>query len=232
MGTMMDSSTSSAHYRRAGLRKRLFAWAMAHSSEAYEASMVARKRALLSSLHGDILEIGPGTGPNLEFYPAGVRWTGVEPNPFMHPYLLETLRGLGLPPERYRIDRGDPGGVRLPAADESVDAVVSTLVLCSVSHPDESLQEILRVLRPGGQFVFVEHVAAPSGSLLRAFQNALQPAWGAVGDGCHINRETWVTISQAGFARVEIEHYRYPEIGPAGPHISGRAIKGGSGMLQ
>lgn len=192
----------------------------------------ARKRVLLGGLHGAVLEIGPGAGPNLAYYPADVRWLGVEPNPYMHPYLLRAAQAAGIPPERFRIDPGDSRGVRLPAADESMDAVVSTLVLCSVPHQEESLQEILRVLRPGGQFVFIEHVAAPRGTFLRALQDGIQPLWSLVGEGCHPNRETWAAISSAGFERVEIEHYRFPEFGPAGPHIAGRAVKRGAGMLQ
>jgi SAM-dependent methyltransferase len=210
---------------RAGLRKRLCAWMMVQRSPTYEQFTAARKRALFGSLNGDILEIGPGAGPNLPFYPAGVHWLGVEPNPYMHVHLLQSIRELGRPAEAYRLDPGDSRGVRLPAEDASMDAVVSTLVLCSVPHPEASLQEILRVLKPGGRFVFIEHVAARHGTRLRTVQNLLQPVWSLVGDGCHPNRETWETISQAGFARTEIEHFSYPGSGPVGPHIAGTAVK-------
>jgi ubiquinone/menaquinone biosynthesis C-methylase UbiE len=179
----------------------------------------------MGGLYGDVLEIGPGTGPNLQFYPAGVRWLGVEPNPFMHPRLLETIRKLGLPAGRFNIEQGDVGRVRLPAGDASLDAVVGTLVLCSVAHPQDNLKEILRVLKPGGQFVFIEHVAAQPGSRLRTFQNVIQPLWTLVGDGCHPNRETWQPIRQAGFASVEIEHFRYPSGGLVAPGICGTAVK-------
>ena len=103
--------------------------------------------------------------------------------------------------------------------------MVGTLVLCSVPRPQESLREILRVLKPGGKFVFIEHVAAPHGTTLRAFQNFIQPLWTLVGEGCRPNRETWETISQAGFAKVEIEHYCYPTGGPVAPLIAGTAVK-------
>jgi SAM-dependent methyltransferase len=211
---------------RAGLRQRLFAWATSHAGDYLDAVSLARKRRLLGGLHGDILEIGPGAGPNLRYYPVDVRWTGVEPNPFMHSYLQKTISELGRPPERYRIDPGDAGGVRLPAADASLDAVVSTLVLCSVPHPEDSLREILRVLKPGGRFVFIEHVAAPAGTRLRNMQNFVQPLWSAISDGCHPNRETWGVIQGAGFAAVDLEHFVSPGGNLAGPHIAGTALKG------
>jgi SAM-dependent methyltransferase len=215
--------------RQAGLRQRLFAYMMAHSGKTYEAGSAARKQALLGDLHGRVLEIGPGAGPNLRYYAADVEWIGVEPNPFMHPYLRQAIRDLGRAEERFCIDPGDARGGRLPAGDASLDAVVSTLVLCSVPNVEETLREVLRVLKPGGRFVFIEHVAAPHGTRLRTLQNVIQPLWSLVGDGCHPNRETWDAIARAGFAQVEIDHYRYPGAGPAspdGPHIAGQARKG------
>jgi SAM-dependent methyltransferase len=199
---------------------------MARSEVEYVQATAARKLALFCSLHGVVLEIGPGTGTNLPYFPADVGWVGVEPNPFMHPYLQEAMRRSGLPARQLRIERGDAGGVRLPAGNASVDAVVATLVLCSVAHPEASLQEILRILKPGGKFVFIEHVAARRGSGLRAFQNFIQPLWTLVGDGCYPNRETGEAISRAGFASLEIENFRYPGGGPYTPHIAGTAVKG------
>jgi SAM-dependent methyltransferase len=223
----VDLSSQRHIPRRGTLIQRVFAWMNSRSGGGYEPASAKRKQALLGNLHGTILEIGPGAGPNLRYYPADVEWVGVEPNPFMQPYLMRSIQGLGKPAAHFRIDPGDPQGVRLPAKDESVDAVVSTLVLCSVPHPADSLEEILRVLKPGGRFVFIEHVAAPDGSRLRTFQNFIQPLWTVIGDGCHPNRETWESISRAGFAQVDLEHYRIPGGGPVGPHIAGSALKSG-----
>jgi SAM-dependent methyltransferase len=150
--------TEQAIPKRAGWYQRLFAWGMARSSTAHSALVAEHKRALLSSLQGDVLEIGPGTGPNLAYYAPGIRWIGVEPNPHMHPYLRREAERLGL-----TVDLRTGTAERLIAADASVDAVVSTLVLCSVADLPGTLREIRRVLRPGGPFVFIEHVAARCG---------------------------------------------------------------------
>jgi SAM-dependent methyltransferase len=221
----MNPDTLSQLKRRAGLRQRLMAWILSRHSEDYEKTMSPRKHALIGSLTGDILEIGPGAGPNLQFYAAGVHWLGVEPNPYMHDYLLKSIQGLGWPADRYRIDLGDVHGVRLPAEDSSMDAVVSTLVLCSVPDPGATLQEILRVLKPGGRFVFIEHVAAEKGTSMRNRQNLLQPLWRLFGGGCYPNRETGESISKAEFAQAKIEHFWYPGGGIVSPHIAGEAVK-------
>src|SRR5690606_22821288 len=128
------------------------------------------KRRLLAELHGDVLEIGPGSGPNFAYYAPDVRWVGVEPNPYMYPYLRASAVEQGR-----TIDLRTAYTEALAADDASMDAVVSTLVLCSVRDVRASLAEIRRVLRPGGRYVFIEHVAAPAGSGLRRWQNWLQP---------------------------------------------------------
>src|SRR3954471_24360736 len=79
-----------------GLYKRIFAWLLAHGTPKYDRAVANRKRALFADLEGDVLEIGPGSGINLSHYPAGVHWTGIEPNPFMHPYLQMEAQRLGL----------------------------------------------------------------------------------------------------------------------------------------
>ncbi|MBI1955442.1 MAG: class I SAM-dependent methyltransferase [Acidobacteria bacterium] len=204
---------------RAGWSKRLHAWCLAHCAARYERLVAERKRVLIGTLYGDVLEIGPGAGPNLAFYPAGCRWVGVEPNPYMAPYLQQAAEQVG---RNIEIRWGS--AEQLPAEDASADAVVSTLVLCSVRDPAASLREVLRVLKPGGRFVFIEHVAAPRGTRLRRIQGFIRPLWKRIADGCHPDRETWTTIEQAGFARVHCEHFRLP-LGPVGTQIAGYAVK-------
>lgn len=199
--------------------RRLFAFLMARGAAAYERRIAPRKRALFEAAGGDVLEIGPGAGPNLRYYPESVHWVGIEPNPYMHQYLVGAAAEHGLPVE-IRTGTADA----LPAGDESVDTVVSTLVLCSVPDMDRALAEIGRVLRPGGRFLFVEHVAAPEGTSLRHVQHAIQPLWSVIGDGCHPDRETGRAIEAAGFAHVEIARFDmpYPIVRP---HIAGVAVK-------
>ncbi len=198
----MKSLSQALHPRR--LRQRVSAWINVPGGDTYDRLTATRKQALLGDLHGSLLEIGPGAGPNLRYYPPDVSWVGVEPNPNVHPHLLRSVRALGKSSQQFRVVPGDPAGRRLPAMDESVDVVVSTLVLCSVPDPEESLREIVRVLKPGGRFVFLEHVAAPRGTRLRGWQDTLAPVWASATDGCHLNRETWNAITLVGFAEVEM----------------------------
>lgn len=193
---------------------------MAHGTGPYERWMAERKRNLLGELSGEVLEIGPGSGVNLCYLPREVRWTGIEPNPHFHPYIRK---------EAVRLDRP----VRLKAGlaedlgieDASVDAVVGTLVLCSVDRVDAVLGEILRVLKPGGRFCFLEHVAAPQGSWPRRLQRGLRPVWGSLLDGCRPDADTPVRISRAGFSQLKWEEFQAP-LPVVSPHICGFAEKG------
>lgn len=197
----------------------MHAWFLAHCAARYESMVADRKRALLGELHGDVLEIGPGAGPNLIYYPKDCRWVGVEPNSFMHRYLREAAELADL-----RIEILELMAESLPVKNNSMDAVVSTLVLCSVQEPAKVLQEIRRVLKPGGRFVFLEHVAASEGTRLRTVQRWIRPLWKRVADGCHPDRETGPAIEQAGFAQVHYDSFRLP-LGPVGTQIAGHAIK-------
>lgn len=178
----------------------------------------ARKRALLGTLEGRVLEIGPGGGVNFEFYAATVvEWVGLEPNPHAHERLRAAAAAHGV---QARLLEGRAESI--PLDDGSVDAVVSTLVLCSVSDQRVVLDEIRRVLRPGGRFVFVEHVAAPRGSLLRRVQRMVRAPWRIAGGGCAPDRETWRAVEDAGFRRVSIDHFRVG-LPVVAPHVAGVA---------
>ncbi|HVA16933.1 MAG TPA: class I SAM-dependent methyltransferase [Candidatus Dormibacteraeota bacterium] len=202
-----------------GLRKRLFAWTLYRFNGRYEQEIAARKRGLLGGLTGTVIEIGPGTGPNLRYYANGVRWIGIEPNPYMRAYLRREAERVGVKAE---LREGTAEAIGCP--DDSADVVVSTLVLCSVPNLRGTLVEILRVLKPGGRFVFIEHVAAAPGTRLRKWQRRLRPWFHFCADGCNPDRETSRAIESAGFAEVCLEHFDGP-LPIVRPHIAGVAIK-------
>ena len=162
-----------------GVSKRWFAWALSHMAGRYDALLADRKRDLLGRLDGTIVEIGPGTGTNLRYYPRGVRWIGVEPNPYMHPYLRHAGTAAGID-----VDVRENGAETMGLADRSADVVVTTAVLCSVHDQAKTLQEIRRVLKPGGRLVFLEHVAAGRTTSLRKVQRLVRPFWRCIADGC------------------------------------------------
>ncbi|HEY3288771.1 MAG TPA: class I SAM-dependent methyltransferase [Anaerolineae bacterium] len=202
---------------RLHLRQRLFAWMMSGGSSGYEDDSISAryKRRLFGNLHGEVIEIGPGGGASLEYLKGrDVHWVGIEPNTYMHLYLKREAARLG-----FVADIRAGSAEKIDAPDASADAVISSLVLCSVPDQAAVLREVLRVLKPGGQFVFIEHVAARGGSA-RRLQNLIRPIWQFIGDGCQPNRETWVTLQAAGFAHLELEHFRV-DAPIVSPHIAG-----------
>ncbi|KAF3885256.1 MULTISPECIES: class I SAM-dependent methyltransferase [Nostocales] len=201
--------------------KRVFAWMMSlDRGGPYDEAVRDRKQSLFGSLNGNVLEIGPGTGVNLAYFPKNINWIGIEPNPFMHSYLKIEAQKLNF----NNIEIRTASSERIDAEDNSMDAVVSTLVLCSVPNLYNTLQEILRVLKPGGHFLFIEHVAAPQETMLRKIQSTIRPVWKLIGDGCSPDRETWIALDNAGFSNVNYEHFRAP-VPIVSPHIAGVATK-------
>ncbi|CAG1003861.1 demethylmenaquinone methyltransferase / 2-methoxy-6-polyprenyl-1,4-benzoquinol methylase [Anaerolineales bacterium] len=205
--------------RQGSWYQRVVAHVIATDVANYNAMVRDRKQALISGLHGKIVEFGMRAGANLSFFAPDVQWLGVDPNPAMFPYVEQEAQRLGMAVE---IHEGKAES--LPVESDSVDAVVCTTVLCTVRDPRQSLQEVLRVLKPGGRFVFIEHVAAPRRTWLRRQQNLVHFVWRLYADGCCPNRETWALIENAGFSQVKIEHFRL-KLGFLGPHIAGFAVK-------
>lgn len=192
--------------------------------ESYE--MYHEKKArLLSPLRGTVVEIGPGTGINLQFLNSNVRWIGIEPNRAMHPHIQDKASRLNLSIE-IRPDILSESGI----ASGTVDLVISTLVLCSVPSVSQVLQEILNVLKPGGTFVFIEHVGDRAWTFRRFIQKSLPfTPWRYFSDGCHPGRDIEDIINNAGFSKVELESYMQEGSGLIlainRPHICGTAVK-------
>jgi ubiquinone/menaquinone biosynthesis C-methylase UbiE len=176
---------------------------------------------LLGSLHGTVLELGPGAGGNLRHYAPDVRWIGVEPDARHRAQVRSAAARHG------RRAQLLPGRAeRLDLADASADAVVATYVLCSVADPAAALAELFRVLRPGGRYVFAEHVAAPAGTWLRRAQRGYAVAWRLLGGQCMPDRDSLPAIERAGFDVAELHSHAQP--GPFGagiPHIAGCALR-------
>jgi ubiquinone/menaquinone biosynthesis C-methylase UbiE len=187
-------------------------------SHRYAALTGERKLHLFAGIQGSILEIGAGTGVNLAFIPAGVRWTGVDPNPRSLPYIREAARRSG-----HEFEFRQASAESLPFPDASFDSVASTLTLCSVRDPALALDEIRRVLRPGGQLLFLEHVAAAAGSRLRRRQRLLRPIFRSL-VGCTPDRDTGLLLRAARFSTVEMEEFEL-SLPIVGPHICGRAVR-------
>ncbi|KAF7851705.1 hypothetical protein BT93_L3215 [Corymbia citriodora subsp. variegata] len=194
----------------------------------YEAEIARYKSQLFSKLKGkvkEVLEIGIGTGPNLKYYANdnNVHVVGIDPKRTMERYARAAAAAAGLPSPNFKFLQAV--GEAIPLGDASVDAVVGTLILCSVSDVDLTLREVKRVLKPGGSYIFVEHVAAKDGTILKFLQSILNPLQRAVADGCHLTRETGKNISEAGFSSVELGTADLANALLIKSHIYGIAIK-------
>jgi SAM-dependent methyltransferase len=177
------------------------------------------KRRVFDQLPNRVVEIGSGVGANLRFLPADATLVAVEPNPHMHRRLRAAARRKGV-----RLELHDQVGERIDLPDHSVDAVISSLVLCTVTDPAHVLAEIRRILRPGGRFSFVEHVAAPARTPTRGLQRMLRRPWAWTFEGCSCERDLETTIRAAGFTAVAIEPYRlHTPFIPFNTHIAGTA---------
>ncbi|MFP5071545.1 class I SAM-dependent methyltransferase [Pseudonocardia nantongensis] len=176
---------------------RLFAALYDRLSAPVERAVLGPRRAeLVGPLTGTVLDVGAGTGANLPHFRAAERVVATEPDPAMRRRLTERVRAAAVP-----VAVGDAGAERLPHPDGAFDAVVFTLVLCTVGDPARALAEAYRVLRPGGRLVALEHVRG-SGRHAR-LQRRLDPLWTRMMAGCHLDRDTGAAIRAAGF---RIEH--------------------------
>jgi len=164
-----------------------------------EASLQDWRQQLLANARGDVLEVGAGTGINLPAYPKMPEpissLTLAEPDPHMRRRAEARAKSLDL----IEVQVVDAPIESLPFADASFDTVVCTLVLCSVASQENALNAIRRVLRPNGQLLFLEHVAAAGNPSRLGWQKRIEPVWKIIGDGCHLTRDTLGSIESSGF---------------------------------
>lgn len=181
------------------------------------------RSGLLGNLSGKVLEIGSGTGLNLDYYPSNIeQLTLLEPDANMRKKLQQKI----FLKQFSKIDILDSNAESIPQVDASYDAVVSTLVLCSVKNQDKVLSEIYRILSPQGKLIFIEHVAAVDNPGRFKWQRRWEPLWKKMTCGCRLTLSTETAIARAGFTFEEITRQSMRGVLPiARPSIKGVAIK-------
>ena len=164
------------------------------------------RREALSPAGGRILEIGFGTGINLGYYPEGTQTVvGVDSNPGVAPMARRRAAAHGIEVEHHQLS-----AERLPFDAGSFDTVVSTFTLCSIPDVQRALAEVRRVLRPDGEFIFLEHGLSPDPSVAR-WQRRINPVWKVVGDGCHLDRDTTDEVRRSGLEIERVRNFYLPK---------------------
>jgi ubiquinone/menaquinone biosynthesis C-methylase UbiE len=197
-----------------GLNERLFAWyypKLVGLSE--RAGQAERRRQLLATASGRTVELGAGGGHNLAHYPSAVTDLVVtEPSPHMIAHLRAELTAH--PPAVGSWELVRTGAERLPFPDASVDTVVATFVHCTIPDPGAALAEIARVLRPGGRYLFIEHVRSTDNRLLAGVQDVLELPHRYLAAGCHPNRRTEQPLAESDLTVEWLVHEAMPRSSP------------------
>lgn len=207
------------------VRHPIFARFYAWLGEGMEKGGVGDHRhRLLASLSGTVLEVGAGNGLNFPHYPPSVtRVLAIEPEPHLRELAVRNAAGATVPVEVI-----DGAAEQLPAEDGQYDAVVATLMLCSVRDPVVALREMHRVLRPDGELRFMEHVVAESAGPRRIQRLLDATCWPLCFGGCHASRDAVLAIETAGFSVRDVVRYQLPDTRipwPTAPHARGVAVR-------
>ncbi|MBT7642688.1 MAG: class I SAM-dependent methyltransferase [Rhodobiaceae bacterium] len=168
--------------------------------------VMRQRQKVVPHCEGRVLEIGMGTGHNLEFYdPKKVDMVfGLEPAPDMVKRAKPLAEKVDFPVEFI-----DLPGEEIPLEDNSVDTVLLTYTLCTIPDTLKAMQNMRRVLKPGGKLLFSEHGRAPDAAVEK-WQNRLNGAWGKIAGGCHINRDIPTLIEAGGFKITDMDQMYVP----------------------
>ncbi|RDY60759.1 class I SAM-dependent methyltransferase [Flagellimonas nanhaiensis] len=203
------------------VRGRINSWLLAILDGYMHLLYGKRKRNLFRKLPKTVVEIGSGSGANMRYLPKGTHLIAIEPNKYMHSRLHKKAKR-----NQVNIQILPNSAEAMQIDSNSVDAVVSSLTLCTIPDENKALQEIERILKPGGRFIFVEHVGARKGSLLLKLQKLVFRPWFWFFEGCHTHKNIGETLRQSNFSEVNIENFMfYSPFVPITTQISGYAIK-------
>lgn len=224
MTSMRDPSTLTRPHSHAGddnpVRGRFNSWFLGLLEGYVERRQADVRADVFGQADGVVADIGAGNGPTFRHLDPGTTVHAIEPNPHFHERLDEAA-------EHHSLDlhvHARPGeATGLP--DDSVDTAITSWVLCTVGDPDAVVAEVRRILKPGGRFLFLEHVAAPPRTAVGRVQWAVYKPWRWLFEGCEVTRDTAATIRAAGFSTVHIEPSPMPTVFvPMRPQIAGVAI--------
>jgi SAM-dependent methyltransferase len=177
-----------------GFKKKFFTNSWIRSAPSEDKNLRCFKLKLFEQVSGAVLELGPGTGVNFSYFPRNISWMGVEPNTTFQKILSENPNR----PDNFQLVNNIKD-----IQSESINTVVSSIVLCSVQDLKQTLLEIKRVLKKGGYFLCVEHIGAPRGSFLRFAQYIIKPFSKFFGGGCEPDRDILQAIQETGFSEIK-----------------------------
>lgn len=205
-----------------GLWARLWAAGFDYVGQRMMPVQAPHRRRIVEDARGEVLEIGAGTGFNFAFYRDAKRVVAIEPGEALR---LRAERRARTAPVPVEVHPGNAHNLEFP--DASFDTVIFSLVLCTIPDPARALAEARRVLRPGGEIRFYEHVRAEDAALARR-QDRWERPWSVFNQGCHPNRDSVAAIERAGFALKGVE--RFDQVGRGmpkivRPHVVGVAVK-------